>query len=103
MGAGLKAAARVMREQEVSNAREAESHNVAEAMNYAAEKAARYKKTVEAKSEQDMVVQKHKLEVQSQEQVVNNFRAQLRAAEHTLRVKQGNLAREEHKDLRARF
>jgi len=72
-------------------------------MNYAAEMAARYKKTVEAKSKEDMVVQKHKLEVQSQEQVVNNFKAQLRAAEHTLRVKQGNLAREEHKDLRARF
>merc|ERR1712146_45960 len=39
--AGLKAAAKVMREQEVSNARQAESHNVAEAMNYAAEMAAR--------------------------------------------------------------
>lgn len=101
--AGLKAAAKVMKEQEVSNARQAESHNVAEAMNYAAEMAARYKKKVEAKSKQDMVVQKHKLEVQSQEQVVNNFKAQLRAAEHTLEVKQGKLAQEEHKDLTARF
>merc|ERR1711881_456214 len=101
--AGLKAAAKVMREQEVSNARQAESHNVAEAMNKAAEMAARYKKRVEAKSKQDMVVQKHKLEVQSQEQVVNNFKAQLRAAEHTLEVKQGKLAQEEHKDLTARF
>jgi len=101
--AGLNAAAKVMKEQEISNARQAESHNVAEAMNYAAEMAAQYKKKVEAKSKQDMVVQKAKLEVQSQEQVVNNFRAQLRAAEHTLAVKQGHLATEEHKAVRDRY
>merc|ERR1711998_781936 len=101
--AGLKAAAKIMHREEVSNERQAESHKVAEAMNYAAEMAAEYKTKVELKSKADMVVKKAQLEVQSQQQVVNNFKKQLRAAEATLRAKQGILASDEHKDLQARF
>merc|ERR1712054_249869 len=75
--AGLKAAANIMHREEVDNERQAESHKVAEAMNYAAEMAADYKTMVELKSKADMVVKKAQLEVQSQEQVVNNFNKQL--------------------------
>jgi len=101
--AGLKAAANIMHKEEVSNERQAESHKVAESMNYAAERAAAYKTMVELKSKADMVVKKAQLEVQSQEQVVNNFKKQLRAAEATLRAKQGILASAQHKQLQARF
>merc|ERR1712072_869813 len=65
--------------------------------------AAVYKNMVQKKSKADMVVKKAQLEVESQQQVVDNFKKQLRAAEETLRAKQGILATAQHNQLQARF
>merc|ERR1712159_308636 len=72
-------------------------------MNRAAQLAAFYKKKVAFKAQCDLEVKKAQLEVQAQQQVVENFKKQLREAERVLRAKQAALVKKQSEDLQAKY
>merc|ERR1719353_1465665 len=83
--------------------KEADNHLVAQDMNRAAQLAAFYKKKVAFKAQCDLEVKKAQLEVQAQQQVVENFKKQLREAERVLRAKQAALVKKQSEDLQAKY
>merc|ERR1711959_194229 len=101
--AGLEAAKKVMQQHRATEQKEADKHLVAQDMNRAAQLAAFYKKKVAFKAQCDLEVKKAQLEVQAQQQVVENFKKQLREAERVLRGKQSNLVKRQQEDLQAKY
>merc|ERR1711959_28472 len=94
--AGLEAAKKVMQQHRATEQKEADKHLVAQDMNRAAQLAAFYKKKVAFKAQ-------CQLEVQAQQQVVENFKKQLREAERVLRAKQAALVKKPSEDLQAKY
>jgi len=101
--AGLEAAKKVMQQHRATEQKEADKHLVAQDMNRAAQLAAFYKKKVAFKAQCDLEVKKAQLEVQAQQQVVENFKKQLREAERVLRAKQAALVKKQSEDLQAKY